>query len=83
VSTGQFGNRSNYYRKGKPCAQVPYRRHIDWKDRQANIGEEGFDNDKSHGIIRLPDSGSCRNCGKPIINESDHKPANEEDQRMT
>jgi hypothetical protein len=62
------GNTTNYYRNSRPV--LSYRKHVDWKDRWDAVVSEGFDNERSHGIVRLPDSGICHNCGEKIINES-------------
>ncbi len=65
------GNITNYYKSGKSAKLMSYRKHVDWKVRQANIVTEGFDNDSSHGTISLPEPGECPHCDQIIMNGSD------------
>lgn len=82
--TGMRGNRTNYYRIGKPQRQSPYRKHVDWRERWGKVSVEGFDNQACHGMIRLPEPGECHECDRIIINGSNSQAdVNEEEQRMT
>ncbi len=61
---GGRGNRTNYYKIGKPPQQLAYRKHVDWRERWAKMSVEGFDNQTHHGMIRLPEPGQWRENNK-------------------